>query len=251
MKISFIIPFHNEEKNCIPMLKRVTEFAEKKRYDYEIVPVNDRSNDHTKDLIVDFAKTNNRIHPVFRRKNGQECGNTMGSALIEGTNKCQGDIIIWTMGDLADDTKTYGEIIDKLNHGFDMVFGSRYMPGGSRGNLDPIKAFLSSWGTRLARLIFDIPVHDITNAFRGFKRKVFKSVNLNSSGFSISPEFALKAHLSGFKLGEVPTMYTNRTEGVSSFKVYRMARNYLTLYGSLFYYYKLHSHKQKKYSASA
>lgn len=143
------------------------------------------------------------------------------------------------MGDLADDTATYLDLINKIKSGYDLVFGSRYMPGGSRGNLDLIKAFLSSWGTRLAQVLFAVSVHDITNAFRGFRKEVFDRLELNSTGFSISPEFAIKAHLAGFRLGEVPTVYTNRVEGVSSFKLFKMTRNYLQLYLSLFWQFKI------------
>lgn len=239
MKISFIIPFHNEEKNCRSMIEKVVTYAEKKRLNFEIIPVDDRSSDGTKKILMELAKTYKNVHPIFRKKDHEEKGNTMGKALVKGTKKAGGEFIIWTMGDLADDTDTYGKIVEKLQKGYDLVFGSRYMPGGSRGNLDPLKAFLSSWGTLLARLLFRIPVHDITNAFRGFQKKMFQQLNLTSSGFNISPEFAIKAYLLGFKLGEVPTVYTNRVEGVSSFKLYNMMRNYLKLYLDLFVKYKL------------
>jgi glycosyltransferase involved in cell wall biosynthesis len=239
MKISFIIPFHNEEKNCLPMLVRVFEFGKREKLDFEIIPVDDRSNDKTPQILRAFSSKETRIRPIYRHKSNEEKGNTMGKALIAGTKDAKGEIVIWTMGDMADDTKTYKEIIRKLHGDYDMVFGSRYMPGGSRGNLDKLKALFSSWGTILARVLFNVPVHDITNAFRGFKRNVFKSINLESSGFSISPEFAIKAHLAGFKLGEVPTVYTNRVEGVSNFKLYKMTISYLTLYYRLFLKYRL------------
>ncbi len=239
MKISFVIPFHNEEKNCIPMLERVVKFAEKNNFSYEVIPVDDRSSDKTQILLTQFAKKNPHIKPIFRTEDQVEKGNTMGKALISGTKKASGNIIIWTMGDLADDTDTYLEIIHKINSGYDLILGSRYMPGGSRGNLDIIKAFLSSWGTILARILFEVPVHDITNAFRGFKKGIFGNIKLHSTGFSISAEFAIKAYLSGYKLGEVPTVYTNRVEGVSSFKMYKMIKSYLSLYFQLFWKYKL------------
>lgn len=240
MKVSFVIPFHNEEKNCRPMVERVVNYGKKIDIKFEIIPVDDRSNDTTTSILKDLGvKYNGIVKPLFRKKDKDQKGNTMGKALVDGTLAASGSIIIWTMGDLADDTKTYGDIIKKLEQGDDLVFGSRYMPGGSRGNLDPLKAFLSSWGTLLARLLFGIPVHDITNAFRGFKRDLFQQISLNSSGFSISPEFAIKAHLAGFKLGEVPTVYTNRTAGISSFKLYRMTKSYLKLYINLFLKYKL------------
>ena len=239
MKISFVIPFHNEEKNCLSMLERVVKFAEINKFSYEIIPIDDRSSDNTKSVLTKLSRNNIYIRPIFRNHDQEEKGNTMGKALISGTKIASGNIIIWTMGDLADDTDTYLEIIHKINDGFDMVFGSRYMPGGSRGNLDFVKAFLSSWGTILARILFGVQVHDITNAFRGFKKEIFGKIKLESTGFSISPEFAIKAHLAGFKLSEVPTVYTNRVEGVSSFKLFRMIRSYLSLYLNLFLKYKI------------
>lgn len=239
MKISFIIPFHNEEKNCLPMIGRVSQFAKQKNLSYEIIPVDDGSWDQTANILKKASSEDRHIKPLYRKSDTQQKGNTMGKALIAGTKKATGGVIIWTMGDLADDIKTYADIINKLQKNYDLVFGSRYMPGGSRGNLDLIKAILSSWGTLLAQFLFGVPVHDITNAFRGFKKNVFDNLKLDSSGFSISPEFAIKAHLAGFKLGEVPTIYTNRVEGVSSFKLFKMTRSYFGLYLSLFWQYKI------------
>ena len=234
MKVSFIIPLHNEEKNCLPAITRIVNFAVKNRLNYEIIPVDDRSFDKTGSLLKKIASKNSKIKPFFRKEDGKEKGNTMGKALIEGTQNAKGDYIIWTMGDLADSTDTYKDIIGKLNSNYDLVFGSRYMPGGSSGNLAPLKAYLSSSGTILAKLLFGIPVHDITNAFRGFKRSIFSKINLEESGFAISPEFAIKAHIKGFKLGEVPTTYTNRVEGVSNFKLYNMTRSYLRLFFKIY-----------------
>lgn len=237
MKVSFVIPFHNEEKNIPSMVERVYNFARSKNWQFEIIPVDDRSTDNSSEILKNLSRRYSNVFPIFRKKDNEDKGNTMGKTLIEGTKRAKGEIIIWTMGDLADDTKTYDQIFHKLKDGYDLVFGSRYMPGGSRGNLDKLKAFLSSWGTRFAKGLFGIPVHDITNAFRGFKKNVFDSLEFISSGFSISPEFAIKAHLAGFKLGEVPTVYTNRIEGISNFKLYKMTISYLRLYFYLYYRY--------------
>ncbi len=234
MKISFIIPFHNEEKNAGPMIEQVVSYARDQKWDFEVIPVNDRSRDKTQQVLDTYAKKWKFVKPVKRTDTEEAMGNTMGKALLEGTKKSVGDIIIWTMGDLADEPATYGAIVAKIGKGYDMVFGSRYMPGGSWGNLDKVKAFLSSWGTRLAQILFGIPVHDITNAFRGFRREVYEKIVLTQSGFSVSPEFALKAHLAGYRLGEVPTVYYNRVEGVSSFKLWRMTMTYLQVFAGLF-----------------
>lgn len=241
MKISFVIPFHNEEKNSALMVEKVLKYAGKKKLDFEIIAVDDRSQDQTAQILRKFAVKHYQLKSVFRPISNEEKGNTMGKALVLGTTKARGGIIIWTMGDMADDVKTYDDIIRKLKKGADLVFGSRYMPGGSRGNLEPIKAYLSSSGTILARILFGLPVHDITNAFRGFKKSIFKKISLEEEGFAISPEFAIKAHIAGFKLDEVPTVYRNRVEGVSNFKLYKMTASYLRLYIKLFIKYKIKS----------
>lgn len=234
MKISFVIPFHNEEKNAKPMIERVTEYAVTQKWNFEIIPVNDRSSDNTRQVLEDEAKKYKFVHPLHRVFDGKETGNTMGKALLEGSKKASGDIIIWTMGDGSDDVNTYGAIVEKTKQGFDLVFASRYMTGGTWGSLDPTKAFLSSRGTMLARFLFNVPVHDITNAFRGFKKELLKKITLESAGFAISPEFAIKTHLAGFTLGEVPTVYHDRVEGVSNFKLWHMTIEYLLVFLKLF-----------------
>lgn len=230
--VSFIIPFHNEKDNAGPMLDRVLQFGSSQKWKFEVVPVDDRSSDETGEVLARYAKKYKNVHPL-KRKSGGEVGNTMGLALQKGTRAAKGKIIIWTMGDLSDDTQTYNDIVAKISEGYDLVFGSRYMPGGSRGNLDAFKAFLSSNGTLLARIIFGIPVHDITNAFRGFRKEVFTKAKPRGTGFDISPEFAIKAQQIGFKLGEVPTVYTNRERGVPKFKLWKMTRAYLKVYFTL------------------
>lgn len=235
MKISFVIPFHNEEKNAGSMLEQVLKFGQSQHWNFEIIPVNDRSRDRTQDILDMYAQKYSCINPIERKNDSVDTSNTMGVALVEGSKKANGEIIIWTMGDRADDPNTYREVVKKIKEGYDMVFGSRYMPGGTWGSLDPTKAFLSSQGTVLARLLFGIKVHDITNAFRGFRRELIHKISLESKGFSISPEFAISAHLQGYKLGEVPTVYFDRIEGVSNFKLWSMSVDYLKVYLRLFF----------------
>lgn len=234
MKVSFVIPLHNEERNTGPMLERLINWQKKQSFSVEIIAVNDKSTDQTAAILEKYQQRYEFIKPLHRKKDTEAPGNTMGNALKDGTKKASGDIIIWTMGDLSDDIKTYGEIIKKIQAGYDLVFASRYMPGGSKGNLDKLKAFLSSNGTFIARILFAIPVHDITNAFRGFKKEVFIVSKPHQQDFSISPEFAIRAHLNGYKLGEVPTIYYNRIEGVSNFKLFNMTMSYLQTFFYLF-----------------
>jgi GT2 family glycosyltransferase len=105
---------------------------------------------------------------------------------------------------------------------------------GSRGNLEFSKALMSSGYSFLSRIIFGIPAHDITNAFRAFRKEMFNKIKIDAGDFAISPEFSLKAHLNGYSICEVPTTYHNRESGKSNFNVLKMGRRYVSLFGYKF-----------------
>ncbi len=223
MKTSIVIPAFNEESNLEPLVKDIQAMTKKHKLAHEIILVNDNSTDSTPKLINKLAKSKN-IHAVHRKGN-----NGMGNTLIEGTQKAKGDIIVWVMADRSDNLETIPKMVKKIGQGYDIVFGSRYIPGGSSGDLDKFKALSSSGYTRLARIVFGLKVNDITNAFRAFRKEVFNKIKLESGDFAISPEFAIKAHLKKYKLGEVPTTYANRVAGKTKFKMFKMGLKYLSL----------------------
>jgi len=226
MKISIIIPMYNEKGNAPVVLGRLAESRRAWPDEYEIIAVDDSSTDGTSDILKDYSNRYEGITAVIRR--GEERG--MGMALIRGMKEAAGDIIIWVMGDLSDNPEKIPEMVEKIKEGYDVVFGSRYMKGGSIGNLGRLKAFLSSRFTVFARILFGINVHDITNAFRAFRREVGEKMKLESADFAISPELAIKAHLLGYKLGEVPCSYASRVADKTKFKLFRMVMKYFTLF---------------------
>ena len=153
----------------------------------------------------------------------------MGNALRDGTAAAKGEFVVWTMADLSDDYNIIPKFVERLESGADLVFGSRYMKGGTSGDLEKSKRFLGLGFTTLSRILIGVPVHDITNAFRGFKRDVFLSSDIKSVDFSISPEFSLKAHLRGYKLEEVPASYKGRKKGAAKFKMFDMGIRYFSI----------------------
>lgn len=236
-EFSFVIPAHNEQDNIGRLIAAIIGLGRREGWkNYEILVVNDNSSDRTKKIVQALQKRHKFISRLDRAKGN----NGMGYSLIEGTKKARGKIIIWTMGDLSDNINTYPKLLNAIENGCDMVFGSRYMKGGSRGNLSPFKAFLSSSFTRVTKLLYGIESHDITNAFRAFRKEVFENAKLESGDFAISPEFAIKAQKMGCKLGEVPTTYTDRQAGKSSFKIMKMGRRYATILLKLLFYRPQH-----------
>jgi glycosyltransferase involved in cell wall biosynthesis len=223
METSIIIPAHNEESNLPLLIKGLLGLKIK---DCEIIIVDDNSSDNTGKLADLYAKKSKSIKAVHRKKGN----NGMGASLKEGTRAAKGKYIIWVMGDNSDKLETIPEFIDNLNKGYDMVFGSRYSKGGSSGDLDALKAFLSSGYSIIAGFVFGFKFRDITNAFRGFKKKVFDEIRLEGNHFDISPEFAIKAHLKNYRLCEVPTNYKNRVLGQPKFKLIKMGIKYAKLF---------------------
>jgi dolichol-phosphate mannosyltransferase len=223
MKYSIIIPAYNEEQNLKPLVRELYSTLEGD--DFEVILVDDNSSDGSACICDELARDCSRTSVVHRRlgRNG------MGYALSEGSDKAKGQYTVWVMGDRSDDLKAIKRIISKLEGGYDLVFASRYMEGGSVGELEMDKAIYGSTYTLIARLVFGIPVHDITNAFRGFRSKVFQDARPQAGDFAISPEFAIRAQMRGFKLGEVPTTYFNRRAGQTKFRLFRMGLRYLSL----------------------
>lgn len=233
MRISIVVPLHNEEENLGPLLNDLLSLSKilgTKKHDVEIVLINDHSSDSTKKICEGYAGKYDFIR-LINRQNGVK---GMGASLIEGTKKSSGEIILWVMGDRSDDLNAVPRMIEKINLGYDIVFGSRYTKGGSRGDLSFLKAFLSSGYSFLCKLLFCMPVNDITNAYRCFRRGVFNSIKLESKDFAISPEFAIKTKLKGYRLGEVPVTYSNRKIGKTNFNYIKMGIRYLSLFKYIF-----------------
>ncbi len=224
-KFSIVIPAHNEEEALPSLLDSILLIAREKDWNYELLIVDDNSSDKTAEVGESYAGKHCEVRVIHRNKGD----NGMGTSLREGTIAANGEFVIWLMADRADDLDTIPKILDKLGEGCDMVFASRYMEGGSRGDLGAFKAFLSSRFTVIARIVFGLPVHDITNAFRGFRREIFDAIMPDSNDFAISPEFAIKAHLRRLRLAEVPTTYSHRKCGMTSFRMVPMMIEYLKL----------------------
>ena len=122
------------------------------------------------------------------------------------------------------------KMFKKINEGCDVVCGARYIKGGARIGGSKIKGFFSCFVGWSLHYLLGIPVHDIANAFKMYRKNVLDSIDIKSKGFEISMEIPLKAYYSGFKITEVPTVWRERTKGKSNFSMFRLLPSYLKLY---------------------
>jgi dolichol-phosphate mannosyltransferase len=223
-KISLIMPTFNEKENIEKAIFNLVNFLEINKLDYEIIIVDDNSTDGTIEIIKEIINKNNKIKIIIRK---EKFG--FGSALVDGTKEASNEIITWVMADSSDDLNTILKMINAIEVGGDIVIGSRNIKGASRGDQNVSKAVGSRIYSFIAKILFNLPVYDITNAFRTFRKKTFDNVVLKRNDFAISPEFSIKAHRAGFKLKEVPTTYNERKIGEAKTKLLRMGLLYFRL----------------------
>lgn len=223
MKLSIIVPAHNEEENIANLIDKVE--AGISGIDFELIVVADHCSDSTVRIATEKTKefnnlrvAENRLRPGF------------ANALRTGFMNSHGDFILPIMGDLCDDLETVGRMYNKIQEGYGVVCGSRYMPGGKRLGGSRLKSFLSGLGGRSLNIILKVPTCDIANAFKMYRKEVIDAVDIKATGFEVSMEIPLKAYYCGFKLTEVPTVWRERTKGKSSFKIFRLLPAYLKLY---------------------
>lgn len=222
-KLSIVVPAHNEEGNLPTLVQNLQVLIHSEKLDAQIVLVDDNSTDSTPFVCDALAKKHRNMLAIHRRGNPG-----MGAALKEGTRKASGEIIVWVMADLADDLNTIPRFIEKIDKGADIVVGSRYIEGGKSDLPFPKKQLSRGYAT-CCRFLVGTQIHDLTNAFRAFRKKVFLNVPLEYDNFAISPEIAIKAHQKGYVLAEVATKYANRKKGEAKFRINRMGPPYIAV----------------------
>jgi glycosyltransferase involved in cell wall biosynthesis len=222
MRLSIVIPAHNEEENIADVINKVESSV---GVEHELVVVNDHSVDRTAEIVKELGRQHNDIRLV---ENKRDKG--FANALRTGFENSSGDVVIPVMADLCDDLTTIPKLWEKINEGYDIACGCRYTKDGGRLGGPRLKAFLSRAAGRSMRVLIGIPTHDIANAFKMYRKNVIDSLKIKAKGFEVSMEITAKAYFKGFKITEVPTVWKERTRGRSTFKVFKLLPGYIKLY---------------------
>ncbi|MCM8770310.1 MAG: glycosyltransferase [Candidatus Omnitrophica bacterium] len=222
MRLSIIIPAHNEENN---IEATISSLESNLLMDYVIIVVDDHSTDTTKDLV---KKIMQRFQNISLVENKNSPG--FANALRAGFLAVNTELFIPVMADLCDEPRTINEMYKKIQAGFDVVCGSRYMKGGKKIGGPLLKTFFSRFVGLTLHWLVGIPTVDIANSFKMYKKEVLDNIDIKARGFEISLEMCLKAYFLGYKITEIPTMWIDRKKGKSKFSMFRMAPAYIKLY---------------------
>lgn len=209
-----IIPTYNEIENIEAII--IAVFAQDKAFDILVV------DDNSPDLTAEKVKFLQEEFPdrlfLLQRKN--KTG--LGTAYIDGFKWClenKYDYIFEMDADFSHDPDDLGRLYNACaKDGADVAIGSRYITGVNVVNWPMNRILLSYFASKYVRFITRMKIQDTTAGFVCYKRKVLETIDLDAIkfvGYAFQIEMKFKAHLKGFKIVEVPVIFTDRAKGKS------------------------------------
>lgn len=226
-EVFIIVPTYNEAENIVLLAPMLLELP----LDTGIIVVDDGSQDGTGALADDLAVEHpGRIRVIHRPgKLG------LGTAYLAGFAEAlkHSPRFIMTMdADFSHHPRYIPAMVARMGEGFDLVIGSRYVPGGGAPDF-PLQRILLSWGANtFARTLLGLKAHDTTAGFRCYRREVLESLPLNSifsNGYSFLIEMLFLVQRAGYRVGEVPITFEDRKLGQSKISQKEITRALYTV----------------------
>jgi len=218
--LSIIIPVFNEEKSINILFSEIKENIDK-NFNWELIFINDGSTDSSRNLIQKLCQKNPNILFFDSKSNKGK-----SEALYKGFQECSGEIVITIDADLQDDPKEFGNFIEKINEGNDLVSGWK------KNRKDPLsKTIPSKIYNSVLRLFFKINLNDYNCGFKAYKKDVVKSLNLYGGLHRFIPVLAKQ---NGFIISEIVVNHRERKYGQSKYGASRMLHGFFDLITTLF-----------------
>lgn len=215
MKVMIVIPTYNEADN---LPKIVAELFPLAIEGLEILVVDDNSPDGTGQIADELAERYpGQIHVIHRRA---KLG--LGTAYVAGFRYALGhraDYIVEMDADFSHSPSYIPQFLEKIKD-YDVVVGSRYVPGGQLDEKWGLGRYLLSWWANsvYTRLILGLQVKDVTAGFKCFRRRVLEAIDLStihSGGYIFQVEMAYLCEKKGFRVLEIPIYFEDRQIGQS------------------------------------
>ncbi len=221
--ISVVIPIYNEAPNVEELVDRIRSVLLDYGKTFEIILVDDGSNDGTRDILRKLAQKTPELKVIlFRRNFGQS------AAMTAGFDYAKGKIIVSMDGDLQNDPKDIPKLVEKLEEGYDLVSGWR------KDRKDPFfsRRFPSILANKLIGATTGVKLHDYGCSLKAYRSDVAKQLLLYGELHRFIPVLAT---LYGAKIAEVVVTHHPRKRGKSKYGIGRTYRVLLDLFLMLFF----------------
>jgi dolichol-phosphate mannosyltransferase len=235
VRFSVVIPAHNESESIADTLRPLTAALEAAQIDYEVIVVDDSSEDDTAHRAADFAREQWRVRCI---RSPYEPG--FGLAVRAGLEAFEGDAVAIVMADGSDSPDDLVRYYGLLEEGYECAFGSRFAEGSVVHDYPRFKLVLNRIVNFGIRLLFRQRYNDTTNAFKAYRREVVDNCQpLLSKHFNLTVELPLKAITRGHTYATPAISWTNRTTGESKLRLQEMGSRYLFIVLYVFLEYHL------------
>ena len=215
--ITCVIPVYNEVESLPELHRQIISVCEANNYQYEIVFVDDGSNDSSWDCVLNLQKQDTNIKGIrFRRNFGK------AAALNAGFKEATGSIVFTLDADLQDDPEEIPHFLELMeSESLDVISGwkkRRYDPWHKVG---PSRIF-----NRMVSTLTKVKLHDHNCGFKCYRREVLEEVHLYGELHRFVPVLAAAR---GFKVGEIIVNHRKRQFGHSKYGVRRTVKGFLDL----------------------
>jgi glycosyltransferase involved in cell wall biosynthesis len=209
-RVSIVIPVYNEGDAILPVFRRIADAVS---LTYEVLVVYDAADDETVAVVDRFG--DDRYRGVLNNIAPGPAG-----AIKTGISASRADVVVVTMADGSDDASQIDTMTRLVERGCAVAAASRYMSGGAQVGGPLVKSTLSHIAGLMLWWFARVGTHDATNSFKAYSRDFVKTVGIDSdAGFELGIELVAKARRLRRPVGEVPTIWLERSMGVSRFRV--------------------------------
>ena len=217
LDLSVILPVYNEEENIVEMHAEIHAVMQEMGVKYEIIFINDGSNDLTLNRLLEIQESDpNSVVVEFRRNFGQT------AAMSAGFDLARGEIIVSLDSDRQNDPRDIPMLVEKIKEGYDLVSGWRY----DRQDGLLLRLIPSKIANKLIGFTTDVKLHDYGCSLKAFRWDTAKQLSMYGEMHRFIPAIASWV---GARITEVKVNHRARTAGVSKYGISRTFRVILDL----------------------
>jgi dolichol-phosphate mannosyltransferase len=221
--LSVVIPARDEQECVASSIEHLSVELRLHNVPHEIIVVDDGSNDKTWEILTALRS---KLSELVVVQNTSRHG--FGRAVVRGLDEMKGDAVVIMMADESDDCRDVVRYWQKLNEGYECVFGSRFVKGGGVIDYPRVKLILNRLANLFVKMLFNIRLNDTTNAFKAYRKTVIDGCRpLVSPHFNLTVELPLKAIVRGYSWTIIPITWRNRRTGTPKLKIKEMGSRYL------------------------